>query len=127
MVKKPRRRPYQFFREYDFTPSRSAVIFFGLLLPQTIEEIHRIALDGKLDTLNETHIRELFDRTFRFLCLSDVRPIGHAAREAAFQQVMNYFRQNQEEMRRVIQKEVDVSIEKNGYILAGKADLLFGN
>ena len=46
---------------------------------------------------------------------------------AAFRQVMNYFRQNQEEMRRVIQTEVDVSIEKDGYILAGKVDLLLGS
>jgi DNA helicase-2/ATP-dependent DNA helicase PcrA len=120
-------RQYQFFREYDFTPSRSAVIFFGLLVHQTIEEIHRIALDGKLDTLDEPRIRELFDRTFRFLCLSDVRPIGDAARESAFRQVMNYFGQNQEEMRRVIQTEVDVSIEKDGYILTGKVDLLLGS
>jgi DNA helicase-2/ATP-dependent DNA helicase PcrA len=120
-------RQYQFFREYDFTPSRSAVIFFGLLVHQTIEEIHRIALDGKLETLDEGHIRELFERTFRFLCLSDVRPIGNAAKEAAFTQVMNYFRQNREEMRRVIQTEVDVSIEKDGYILVGKVDLLLGS
>ena len=120
-------RQYQFFREYDFTPSRSAVIFFGLLVHQTIEEIHRIALDGKLETLDETAIRELFDRTFRFLCLSDVRPIGDEAREAAFRQVMNYFRQNHAEMRRVIQTEVDVSIEKDGYILVGKVDLLLGS
>ena len=77
-------RQYQFFREYDFTPSRSAVIFFGLLVHQTIEDIHRLALDGKLDTLDEPRIRMLFDRTFRFLCLSDVRPIGDTAREAAF-------------------------------------------
>src|SRR5205814_7550535 len=83
-------RQYQFFREYDFTPSRSAVIFFGLLVHQTIEEIHRIVLDGKLDTINEERIRDLFDRTFRFLCLSDVRPIGETARASAFLQVMNY-------------------------------------
>ncbi len=119
-------RQYQFFREYDFTPSRSAVIFFGLLVHQTIEEIHRIALDGKLDTLDERRIRELFDRTFRFLCLSDVRPIGDRAREAALVQVLNYVRQNRDEMRRVIQTEVDVSLEKDGYILAGKVDLLLG-
>lgn len=119
-------RQYQFFREYDFTPSRSAVIFFGLLVHQTIEEVHRIALDGQLDTLTEPYIRQLFDRTFRFLCLSDVRPIGDQAREAAFVQVLNYYRQNQEEMRRVIQTEVDVSLEKEGYILAGKVDLLLG-
>ncbi len=119
-------RQYQFFREYDFTPSRSAVIFFGMLVHQTIEEVHRIALDGRLDTLDEARIRELFDRTFRFLCLSDVRPIGDAACEGAFTQVLNYFRQNQDEMRRVIQTEVDVSLEKDGYILAGKVDLLLG-
>jgi len=119
-------RQYQFFREYDFTPSRSAVIFFGLLVHQTIEEIHRVALDGKLATLDGPRVRALFDRTFRFLCIADVRPIGDAAREAAFAQVMNYFNQNQDEMRRVIQTEVDVSLEKDGYILAGKVDLLLG-
>lgn len=119
-------RQYQFFREYDYTPSRSAVIFFGLLVHQTIEEIHRIALDGRLDTLHEWRIRELFERTFRFLTLTDVRPIGDAARDSAFVQVMNYFRQNSDEMRRVIQTEVDVSLEKEGYILAGKVDLLLG-
>lgn len=119
-------RQYQFFRDYAFTPSRSAVIFFGLLVHQTIEEIHRLALDGQLDTLDETRIRGLFDRTFRFLSLSDVRPIGEAARESAFTQVMNYFRQSRDEMRRVIETEVDVSLEKDGYILSGKVDLLLG-
>jgi DNA helicase-2/ATP-dependent DNA helicase PcrA len=119
-------RQYQFFREYDFTPSRSAVIFFGLLVHQTIEEIHRIALDGQLGSLDATRIRTLFERTFRFLTLSDVRAIGDAAKESAFAQVMNYFDQNQDEMRRVIQTEVDVSLEKDGYILVGKVDLLLG-
>ncbi|MCS6969390.1 MAG: ATP-dependent helicase [Planctomycetes bacterium] len=119
-------RQYQFFREYDFAPSRSAVIFFGLLVHQTIEEIHRIVMDGKLNTLTESRIRELFDRTFRFLSLSDIRPIDDTARAAAFAQVMNYFRQNQAEMRRVIQTEVDVSLEKDSYILTGKVDLLLG-
>jgi DNA helicase-2/ATP-dependent DNA helicase PcrA len=120
-------RQYQFFREYDFTPSRSAVIFFGLLVHQTIEEIHRAVLDGKLATLKDARIRELFERTFSFLTQADVRPIGRTAKESAFRQVMNYFRQNQEEMQRVIETEVDVSVEKDGYILVGKVDLLMGS
>ena len=120
-------RQYQFFREYDFTPSRSAVIFFGLLVHQTIEDIHRIALDGQLDTLDQPRIRGLFESTFRFLCLSDVRPIGDVAKEAAFTQVMNYHNQNGDDIRRVIQTEVDVSLEKEGYILGGKVDLLLGS
>ena len=119
-------RQYQFFREYDFTPSRSAVIFFGLLVHQTIEEIHRIVIDGGHHTLDEPRIRELFDRTFHFLSLGDVRPIGGAAKENAFSQVMNYFHQNREEMTRVVETEVDVSVEKEGYVLTGKVDLLMG-
>ena len=119
-------RQYQFFREYDFTPSRSAVIFFGLLVHQTIEELHRLVLDGKLHSLSESRVRELFERTFTFLTLADVRPIGKVAKEAAFRQVMNYLRQNQAEMQRVIETEVDVSVEKDEYILTGKVDLLLG-
>ena len=119
-------RQYQFFREYDFTPSRSAVIFFGLLVHQSIEEIHRIALDGRLDMLDEAHIRDLFERSFQILCLSNVRPIGDSAKQAAFAQVINYFRQNQDEIHRIIETEVDVSVEKDNYILAGKVDLLIG-
>ena len=113
-------RQYRFFREYDFTPSRSAVIFFGLLVHQTIEEIHRIALDDNLDTIDEPRIHELFDRTFQFLTLSDVRPIGDRSRDGALKQVLDYFNQNRDEMSRVIQTEVDVSLEKDGYILSGK-------
>ncbi len=48
-------------------------------------------------------------------------------KESAFTQVMNYFRQNQDEMQRVIETEVDVSVEKDGYILTGKVDLLLGS
>ena len=120
-------RQYQFFREYDFTPSRSAVIFFGLLVHQSIEEIHRTALDDRLHTLDEAAIREQFERTFRFLCLSDVRPIDDKAKEAAFTQVIDYFRQNRQEMHRIIETEVDVSLEKDDYVLAGVADLLMGS
>lgn len=119
-------RQYQFFREYDFTPSRSATIFFGLLVHQTIEEIHRLVLDGKFHTLNPDRIRNLFDQTYRFLTLSDVRPIAGAAKEGAYRQVLDYYHQNQEEMQRVIETEVDVSVEKDGYILTGKVDLLLG-
>jgi len=120
-------RQYQYYRHYDFTPSRSAVIFFGLLVHQTIEEIHRLVLDGELDRIDDNRVSDLFEKTFRFLCLSDVRPIGPAAKDNALSQVLNYFHQNQDAMSRVKETEVDVSLEKDGYILTGKVDLLMGD
>jgi DNA helicase-2/ATP-dependent DNA helicase PcrA len=119
-------RQYQYYREYDFTPSRSAVIFFGLLVHQTIEEIHRLVLDGDIEKIDDDCVRSLFEKTFRFLSLSDVRPIGPASKDNALEQVLNYFHQNQDGMSRVCETEVDVSLEKDGYILTGKVDLLMG-
>lgn len=103
------------------------MIFFGLLVHQTIEEIHRLVLDGELKKLKEPRIRDLFERTFTFLTMADVHPIGEDAKESAFRQVMNYFQQNQKEVKRIVETEVDVSVEKDGYILTGKIDLLMGS
>jgi len=71
-------------------------------------------------------VEEIFNRTFDVLLLSDVRPPGPEAREAALSQVLSYFRQNKEEMRRIVEAEVDVSLEKDGYIMTGKVDLMLG-
>ncbi|WP_404424237.1 ATP-dependent DNA helicase [Nibricoccus sp. IMCC34717] len=120
-------RQYQYYRYLDFTPSRSAVIFFGLLVHQSIEEIHRLVLDGLLDQIDDARVLDLFEKTYRFLCLSDVRPTGPAAKENALKQVLDYFHQNRDAMQRVRETEVDVSLEKDGYILTGKVDLLMGS
>src|SRR5207248_8643480 len=75
-------RQYQMFRHYDFTPSRSAVIFFGLLVHQTIEDIHRLVLAGKLAEIDDDRITSLFEFNFRHLAKKDVRPIGEAAKRS---------------------------------------------
>jgi len=119
-------RQYQFFRDHDFTPSRSAEIFFGALVHQTIEDIHRWVLDRRETELGESKIKEMFGFNFRHLVARGIRPIGETQRANAFSQVMNYFNQNQGEMERIIETEVDVSVEKDSYILMGKIDLLLG-
>ncbi|MCL0050935.1 ATP-dependent helicase [Dehalococcoidia bacterium] len=120
-------RQYQFFRDYDFTPARSAEIFFGALVHQTIEDIHRQVLESQAAKLEEKDIRGMFDSNFSRLANSGIRPIGQVQRESAFSQVMNYFRQNRASMERIIETEVDVSVEKDNYILTGKIDLLLGS
>lgn len=119
-------RQYQFFRDYDFTPSRSAEIFFGSLIHQTIEDIHRYALEGKTDELNEEKILEMFNFNFRHYASLGIRPVGARQKENALKQIMNYFIQNKSDMDRIIDIEVDVSLEKETYILTGRIDLLLG-
>jgi predicted nucleotidyltransferase len=68
----------------------------------------------------------MFDFNFRHLVNRGLRPIGEKQREEAFTQVIHYVQQNQDEMQRVLETEVDVSVEKEHYILTGKIDLLLG-
>ncbi len=121
-------RQYQFYREYNFTPSRSPDTFFGLLVHQTIEKIHRIVLGGPQDRqiaiLTELKIRNLFEQTFFFLSNTDMPLIDASEKEKAFEQVMNYFLQNQLELYRVIKTEENISVVKEQYILTGKIDLI---
>ena len=120
-------RQYQFFREYEFIPSRSAEIFFGTLVHHTIEDIHRWVLEGQSLHLIKPAIQSLFDINFRNLVNAGYRPISDMQRDIAFQQVNNYFDQNRDRMARVIETEVDVSLEKENYILTGRVDLLMGS
>jgi len=45
-------RQYEYFRYYDFTPSRSAVIFFGLSSPDDRGR-PSLVLDGRLDEITD--------------------------------------------------------------------------
>lgn len=119
-------RQYQYFRHFEFTPSRSAEIFFGALVHQTIEDLHRLVLDGWDGRIDEVRVREMFDFNFNHLLGRGIRPIGKKQKDEAFSQVMNYMRNNVDEMKRVLETEVDVSVEKENYILTGKIDLLLG-
>lgn len=119
-------RQYEFFRFYQFTPSRSAEYFFGSLVHQSIEDIHRWAMDGQASSLTDVRIRELFDQNYQNLLIRGFRPIGPVQRDQAFSQVEHYFVQNKSDFHRILETEVDVSVEKDDYILTGKIDLLLG-
>jgi DNA helicase II / ATP-dependent DNA helicase PcrA len=119
-------RQYQLFREYEFAPSRTAEMFFGSLVHQTIEDIHKWVLEEKPLMEIEADIDTMFSANFRNLVNSGLRPISEKQSEIAHQQILNYFAQNQDRMSQVIETEVDVSVEKEQYILSGRIDLLLG-
>lgn len=119
-------RKYQFFRDYEFTPSRTADMFFGSIVHQTIEDIHKWVLEKKPLPEIADDIDNMFIANFRNLVNNGLRPINQEQRELAKHQVWNYFHQNQDRMQDVIETEVDVSVDKENYILTGRIDLLLG-
>ncbi len=117
-------RQYQYFREYNFAPARPREVFLGLLVHQTIEELLRIALDGNIETLNETSIQAMLERTYSCLLCHHDEPADPTVKTRAFTQIYNYFRQNRQEMLHIVAIEVPITVEKDGYVLSGRIDLL---
>lgn len=120
-------RQYEMYRHLEFAPSRAVIIFFGLLVHQTIEDIHRRTLDGRGSEIDEAFISERFEFNFRHLVQREARKIGPDQKQAALNQIMNYWRQNADAIARVQETEVDVSLEKDDYILNGAIDLVLGD
>jgi DNA helicase II / ATP-dependent DNA helicase PcrA len=117
---------YQFYKEYDFSPSRSAPRTFGSLVHNTIEEIHNIILDKNKSKLTIEYIKEfLFENNYKSLVFSGLQQLSYDQKYSALEQVINYFIQNYDILSKIVETEVDVSVEKHRYILSGKIDLIF--
>lgn len=101
-------------------------MIFGIVVHQTIEEIHKWVIEGKLADIDRNKIEDFFDGNYRSLIAIGMRALSKAGKETALDHVLNYFDENREELKRVIDTEVDVSVEKDNYILTGKIDLLTG-
>ena len=117
-------RQYQFYKEFDFTPSRTGQVLFGTLVHETIEDLHHRILDG--EKVNEKIINADFENNYKGLLANGHRPLGLKPKEGALRHVINYFQNNQELLDRVLETEIDVSYEKGDYIINGKVDLLLG-
>jgi DNA helicase II / ATP-dependent DNA helicase PcrA len=117
---------YQFYKEYDFSPSRSSPRTFGSLVHNTIEEIHKVILDKNKSKLTIEYIKDfLFENNYKSLVFSGLRQLSYDQKYSALEQVINYFIQNYDILSKIVETEVDVSVEKLRYILSGKIDLIF--
>ena len=117
-------RQYLFYKEYEFQPSRTGQVIFGLLVHHTIEDIHKFIIAGKQNQISFLQIEELFNNIYTALLKTGLRALAPTTKESALKQVINYFSQNEEFFKKIKETEIDVSIEKENYIILGVVDLL---
>lgn len=120
-------RQYRFFKNHGFSPSFAAQVFFGSVVHQTIEDIHRHVLDERQDPLTEDLIEFYFVRNSEILRKRGVHPLAPNQREEALKHVLRYFRSNRDRLDRVEDTEVEVSLEEKDYVLGGRVDLIRGS
>ena len=117
-------RRYRYFYEHRFAPSRPVDAFFGQLVHQTIEHLHRQVLANTCEVLDEERVQRIFEKMYARLQHTSTRAISAEEKEQARRQVLNYYQQNQREMRTIHAAEFPVQINRDTYVLRGKVDLL---
>jgi len=117
-------RQYQFFREYQFKPAHPRDFLLGQLVHNSIEALHRSILLGKWQQLNGTSIQTIVAHVYAHLCRTHSHGPDTSLQDDAYRQVYAYFCQNQLELRHIQEAELEILVEQDDYILAGRVDLL---
>ena len=117
---------YRFFRELEFAPVRTNPILFGTLVHQTIEDIHKTVLRGEEERLSIEQLQNWFDANYANLAQRERVYLSPIVKNIAFGHVSRYFDKHKHDWSSLREAEVDVSLVKDSYILAGKVDLIRG-
>jgi DNA helicase II / ATP-dependent DNA helicase PcrA len=117
---------YRFFKELEFSPVRANPIVFGLLIHQTIEDIHKAALRGEAYKITQEQIELWLNVNYANISKSQRVYLAPPVLAAARRQVALYVKREGKDWSRLREAEVDVSLVKDTYILKGTIDLISG-
>lgn len=117
---------YKFYKELGFMPVRAGAMIFGMLVHETIEDVHRAVLRKEEDTITTDNITKWFDSNYSSISKSEHTYLDAPQREAALKQVLRYVDRQHGDWSLIQQAEVDVSLIKPDYIIEGKVDLVKG-
>jgi DNA helicase-2/ATP-dependent DNA helicase PcrA len=117
---------YRIFKEFEFSPVRANPIVFGLLIHQTIEDIHKAALRGEERKITPEQIDVWFNVNYANISKGQRVYLAPVVLEAARRQIGLYVEREGKDWSRLQEAEVDVSLVKETYILKGTIDLIRG-
>jgi len=117
---------YKFYKELEFAPVRESAMLFGMLVHQTIEDIHRAVLRGEEHLISGNNITGWFNANYISLSKSERTYLAEPQRSAALKQILRYAERQADKWNTIKDAEVDVSLVKPDYIIEGKIDLIKG-
>jgi len=115
---------YKFFNVLEFAPILIGSTLYGRLVHQTIEDIHKTALRGEKDTINEENITAWFETNYSSLSRAEHSYLAEPQLKAALKSILRYAQRHRDKWEAVVEAEVRVSLVKEDYIIDGKIDLI---
>jgi len=117
-------RRYYLHRVLGFATNGHHNTHFGNVVHSAIEQVHRIALDGRTGELTEPAVERLVrDAATAELLTGDVLLPAELVAEAVAH-VWRYVRLNQHGFGEIVETEVGISVTKDTYVLHGQIDLV---
>jgi DNA helicase-2/ATP-dependent DNA helicase PcrA len=117
---------YKFYKELEFTPIRVNAMLFGMLVRQTIEDIHRTALRKEEPLITAENVENWFESNYASISKVERTYLAKPQKNAALKQVLRYAENQKGKWHLIQQAEADLSLVKPDYIIKGKIDLLKG-
>lgn len=117
---------YKFYKELEFMPVRAAAMLFGMLVHETIEDIHKAAIRKEESMITKENVKAWFEVNYASISRAEHTYLAEPQREAALNQVLRYVERQHGDWSLIQQAEVDVSLVKSDYIIDGKVDLIKG-
>lgn len=118
---------YKFFRELGFTPVRVGATVFGQLVHQTIEDVHRAALRGEVDSINPENADAWLSANYEAISTSQHAYLSDVVLAAARRQVRRYIERRNGHWSDIVEAEVEIGLAKPEYIIHGTVDLVEGD
>ena len=118
---------YKFYKELGFMPVRAGAMLFGMLVHETIEDVHRAAIRKEESSITDDNVKQWFDANYSALTKAERTYLAEAQKVAALNQVLRYVERQNGDWSVIQQAEVDVSLVKPDYIIEGKIDLIKGD
>lgn len=117
---------YKFYKELEFTPVRANAMIFGMLVHQTIEDVHRAAIRREEHLITAANVESWFDTNYAAITKAERTYLAVPQKVAALLQVQRYVARQTGQWHMIQQAEVDVSLVKPDYIIEGQIDLIKG-
>lgn len=119
-------KQYYFYKDLGYTSNKSIHAFFGTLVHETIEDIHKKAIAGNANEITHENVEIWFARNYNSLKMSENTFLTTEVLENAKEQVLRYVDNNADNWDTIRETEVEISAVKPEYILLGKVDLVQG-
>jgi DNA helicase-2/ATP-dependent DNA helicase PcrA len=117
-------RQYRFFKDLAFAPVRQNPILFGMVVHQTIEDVHKAALRGEQSLITPEQVTSWFNYNYFKLSQRERVYLAPQQQFVALDHVLRYVKKHKNNWSNIKEAEVEVSLVKDKYILKGQVDLI---